>query len=80
MIDLAALTMGWADKQREAIADAYRDALASPPARADLFADLDRASLHLAVQWLGWSEQWSPPPEHARDFRADVARFAERAL
>jgi hypothetical protein len=80
VVDLAALTMGWPDAERILLADAYGEALASAPAREKLLADLDRASLHLAVQWLGWSDAWSPPPDHARDFHADVARFADRVL
>jgi hypothetical protein len=80
VIDVAALTMGWANDTRTLLAEAYRSALAVPPQREEFLADLDRASLHLAVQWLGWSKEWSPPPEHARDFRADVERLTQRVL
>jgi Phosphotransferase enzyme family len=80
VVDVAALTMGWPDEERLRLAGAYHQALASPPPYQEWSRDLDRASLHLAVQWLGWSREWSPPPEHARDFRADANRFAERVL
>jgi hypothetical protein len=35
--------------------------------------------LQLAVQWLGWSGQWSPPLEHRQDWFAE-ARCAARGL
>src|SRR5205085_2225507 len=70
VLDVAALTMGWGEHERETLVEAYRTALALPPAAAELLEDLDRASLQLAIQWLGWSDEWSPPPEHTHDFRA----------
>ena len=39
---------------------------------------LDCARLHLALQWLGWSPGWTPPPEHALDWRAELPRLAAR--
>jgi hypothetical protein len=39
---------------------------------------LDAAQLHLSLQWLGWSPDWTPPPEHARDWLADALATAER--
>ena len=78
-LDVAALTMGWGDAEAAALADEYRRALARPPEPAWLAAAVDAARLHLAVQWLGWSPEWEPPPEHARDWRAELPRLAERA-
>jgi hypothetical protein len=35
------------------------------------------ARLHLAVQWLGWSPDWTPPAEHAHDWYAEAVATAE---
>jgi aminoglycoside phosphotransferase (APT) family kinase protein len=72
-IDLAALASGrWNDEARAAIAAAYRET--APAAFDDL--DLAACRLHLALQWLGWSESWSPPPEHRHDWLAEAAAAA----
>ena len=80
LLDLAALTSGGlAETQREGIARAYHEAL--PEGRGPwetLLTDLDRFRLHLAVQWLGWSRDWTPPPEHAHDWLNEALRAAER--
>jgi hypothetical protein len=76
LIDLAALTAGqWSDSQRAALAAAYADAAGTD----DVSADLAYCRLHLAVQWLGWSPDWSPPAEHAHDWLGE-ARCLARAL
>jgi hypothetical protein len=74
VLDVAALTAGWPDEERAILIDAYLSAASEPPDPRDI----DRAALHLAVQWLGWSSEWTPSPEHARDWRADVTRLVER--
>lgn len=71
VVDLAALTSGgWADAERAALAEAYRAGLPRRlrPTAADLQRGLDRCRLLLAVQWLGWSSRWAPPPEHQHDW------------
>jgi hypothetical protein len=78
VIDIAALTMGWPEREQEGLVAAYRGKLAAPPPAAELERDVDFARLYLAVRWLGWSQDWSPPPEHAQDFRAEVHRLLER--
>jgi hypothetical protein len=45
---------------------------------ADFQTDLDCCRLHLAVRMLGWSETWTPPPQHARDWLAEAASLAAR--
>jgi hypothetical protein len=75
VLDVAALTMGWGDEERAALVDAYLAEAQDPPDREDV----DRAALHLALQWLGWSGDWTPPPEHARDWQAELPRLIERA-
>lgn len=77
ILDLAALTAGdWHHRQRDAIVATYRDAL--PAAPADFDEALDAARLFVALQWLGWSEQWSPPPEHRHDWAAEAREISAR--
>jgi hypothetical protein len=79
VLDLAALTLGLPDAEVETLGETYRQALDERPDRESFTADLNCARLHLAVQWLGWSSEWAPPPEHARDWRAELPALAERA-
>ncbi|MCE9610785.1 MAG: aminoglycoside phosphotransferase family protein [Chthoniobacter sp.] len=81
-IDLAGLTSGgWTREQKDAMALAYYDALpADRLARYDrqtFLTDLEYCRLHQAVQWLGWSPCWSPPPEHAHDWLKEAVNCAE---
>lgn len=87
LIDLAALMTGWDDRAQRALARAYRAALQDGareevrrPARlpAEFQKDLDCCRLHLAVRMLGWSDRWTPPPQHARDWLAEAAMLAAR--
>jgi thiamine kinase-like enzyme len=82
LIDLAALTAGrWTEPEREALVLAYMTALAPrrgwPPPRAEFLAALACCRLHLALQWLGWSERWSPPAEHAHDWLHEALALAD---
>jgi aminoglycoside phosphotransferase (APT) family kinase protein len=73
LMDLAALTAGkWSDQQRTALALAYQ-----PDLSLEL---LDFCRLQVAVQWLGWAPDWSPPPEHAHDWLAEALALGERLL
>jgi hypothetical protein len=69
LLDLAALTAGWPPPDQKAIVAAYGPVSGQ---------DLDCCRLHLAVRWLGWSEGWTPPPEHAKDWRREALDLAER--
>jgi aminoglycoside phosphotransferase (APT) family kinase protein len=83
LLDLAALTAGhWTGGQRRAIALAYHAALPRSvrPARDELLASLDLCRLHVAVQWLGWNEHWSPPADHEHDWLGEAAALARRVL
>jgi len=89
LIDLAALTAGWAESTRRALARAY---LASArahsserpaprrPARLspDFMRDFDCCRLHLAVRMLGWSNTWEPPPDHAHNWLGEAERISRR--
>ena len=80
-IDLAALVVGkWTDAERASLIAAYREGLSEDhPLRHDVAA-LDRAvdfaRLHLAVQWLGWSPDWTPPAAHAQDWLREAVEMA----
>lgn len=69
LVDLAALVTGWEGEDRATIAAAYG---------AVDEAALAACRLHLALQWLGWSAAWTPPPEHAHDWVAEAVDAAER--
>jgi thiamine kinase-like enzyme len=81
LLDLAALTSGaWTDTQRQAMASAYRSAMfdaGSPaPSLPQLLESLNWCRLHLAIQWLGWSDDWQAPPDQAHDWLDEAARVA----
>ncbi len=81
LLDLAALVSGgWTTEDRDAIAAAYLDALpaATRPRPAAFRGGLDACRLHLALQWLGWSASWSPPPEHASDWLSDALELSRK--
>jgi aminoglycoside/choline kinase family phosphotransferase len=69
VLDLAALTSGWSDDEMSSIVAAYGDVTAE---------QMDAARLHVAMQWLGWSKDWTPPPEHARNWRDEAVMASER--
>ena len=83
LIDLSALTSGnWTEEQRLAMAMAYYDGLGAehddPKARAEFLIDLDYCNLFMAIQWLGWSPDWEPPPEHAQNWLTEACRLANK--
>ena len=82
LIDLAALAGGrWTDEERTRLVDAYLAALPADgptPSRESVLADFHACQLHLAVQWLGWSAEWSPSPEHGHDWMAEAIHAAEK--
>jgi hypothetical protein len=69
VLDLAALLAGWGEKERSTIIEGY-GAVSREVIQA--------AQLHLSLQWLGWSPDWTPPPEHARDWLAEALMAAEQ--
>jgi hypothetical protein len=82
LLDLAALVSGhWTVEQRAALARAYYDEWSGEHVAANDFERfterLNCCRLHVAVQWLGWSRDWSPPAEHEHDWLNDVAELAD---
>lgn len=83
LMDLAALVSGtWDEDERKTIALSYRDALSPrcrwPPKPAAFLTALDACRLQVCAQWLGWSDDWDPPAEHAHDWRSEALTLAER--
>lgn len=83
LMDLAALTSGdWNSDQKQDLVTAYREALVRvngwPPPLPELMELVECCQLHLAMQWLGWATDWSPPKMHARNWLDEVFRLAER--
>jgi Ser/Thr protein kinase RdoA (MazF antagonist) len=85
LIDLASLTAGWAERQQRALARAYLAATADGKRShertlipRELGVSLDCCRLHLAIRMLGWSDHWTPPPQHARNWLAEATRIADR--
>jgi Ser/Thr protein kinase RdoA (MazF antagonist) len=78
LLDLAALVTGWPEDDVARIAEAYRAALADPPPVAAFRRALDCCRLFVAVRWVGWTRQWSPPPQHAQDWSETARQLAER--
>ena len=83
LIDLAALSSGaWAERERTEMAAAYHDALLSEGWPSfpfeDLLLALDDCRLHLAIRWLGWAPDWSPPPENAHDWLGEAIALGEK--
>ena len=79
VLDLAALTSGLADDDAAALAETYRLALEraagreGAPVRRSTAPDFISRSSGSAGR-----PSWTPPPEHARDWRAELPRLAER--
>ncbi|HZU80788.1 MAG TPA: phosphotransferase [Acidimicrobiales bacterium] len=83
LLDLAALTSGaWKPARRDAVVQAYRDALGgnlADWAHDDAFAPaLEACRMHLAMQWLGWAVAWEPEPRRRYDWAAVALDSARR--
>jgi phosphotransferase family enzyme len=82
LMDLAALTAGWADERRSELAFSYY-AEVNPHASSWLEPDaflraIECCRVQLAVQCLGWARNWTPPRSHAQDWLGEALRAAER--
>jgi aminoglycoside phosphotransferase (APT) family kinase protein len=82
-VDLAALIAGgWTEAERADLAGVYYDSMTRagvPMESPEEFArSLEYCRLHLAVQWLGWSTDWTPPSEERQDWLLEALGIAER--
>jgi hypothetical protein len=83
LIDLAALISGnWTKNQKAALIQAYLEVRQSegklPQNLDELMIKLSWCQLHLSMQWLGWSANWSPPEEHRQDWLQQALVLADR--
>ena len=81
LMDLAALCAGeWTEEQRLEMIDAYRQAASQSGATmapmSNLRAILADCQLHLAIQWVCWSTNWTAPADQARDWLNEAIRIA----
>ncbi|HEX4996851.1 MAG TPA: hypothetical protein VFY29_01410 [Terriglobia bacterium] len=77
LLDVAALASGsWTRAQRLQMLNAYLEK--SPPhlRRQDAVHAFDCCQLHIAIQWLGWSENWRPHRRHAHDWLSEAIALA----
>jgi hypothetical protein len=84
LLDLAALTSGrWRRDERVVMATAYCEGARSAGLRcappAELLLGVAACRLLLAVQWLGWSAEWTAPADHQNDW-LEEAEQCEREL
>lgn len=83
VFDLAALTAGkWTEDQQQAMARAYFEALPKsqrwPGDLGDVVEAMYLAQLAIAVQWLGWAQQWSPPVETGHNWLNMALQLGEK--
>ncbi len=81
LMDLGALVAGqWSEQERLDLASAYYDTLPTPREWTweEFLEGLDYCQLQIAIQWLGWSRRWSPPPEHAHNWLHQAVSLAEK--
>lgn len=73
ILDVAALASGrWNRERRLMMAQAYCAALPERLQLPNLIAAFDCAQLQMALQWLGWSDDWPMYKEHAHDWLAEA--------
>jgi len=77
LTDLAAFVSGWGAADRERLTGAYFTAWGEGGPSEAASTQLRHCRLHVALQWIGWSPHWRPPPEHARDWLSEAVELAE---
>jgi hypothetical protein len=79
LFDIAALASGkWSRRERLDLLEEYHATL-PPRLRSDNYVTaFDCCQLHIALQWLGWSQSWSPPQPHAHDWLAEALQISSQ--
>jgi hypothetical protein len=85
LLDLAALVAGnWTEEEKTLMALAYYRTLRSKggwlPAIDEFLAALNCCRLHVAMQWLGWSVEWTPPRHQAQNWLDEVLQVMDRVV
>lgn len=83
LVDLACLLAGrWTDEERADVTDVYFAEYAGNggpvPPRADYLKKLDCCLIHLSIRNLGWSRDWSPPPDRSHDWLHEALRLCDK--
>ncbi len=81
VMDLAALVSGWEEAQEVLLIEAYREGLelrGAAPSIEDLTRSVWCSRLIQCVQWIGWSDTWTPPAEHAQDWLSEAISLSDR--
>lgn len=81
-VDVAALTAGgWTESEKEDLARCYYEEMVRSGAPIEPYGVFTRSlalcRLHLAVQWLGWSTDWTPPSEERQDWLQEALHVAD---
>jgi Ser/Thr protein kinase RdoA (MazF antagonist) len=82
-IDVAALASGaWSEDQKARLVKTYHTEVklagGCPPPLEEFARLVDYGQLHLAVQWLGWASDWTPPKSHERNWLHEALSLATR--
>jgi Ser/Thr protein kinase RdoA (MazF antagonist) len=83
VLDLAALVAGnWPEEARLRMIRAYLEQSnqlgLQVPALQSMLQLIEAARLLTAIQWLGWADGWTPPPDQARDWLRDALEAGRR--
>jgi hypothetical protein len=81
LVDLASLLSGqWTDAERADVVRTYFQSLegVTPGDPEHELRALDYCLIHLAVQNLGWSDQWTAPPKRAHDWLGEALRLCAK--
>jgi hypothetical protein len=83
LMDLACLLAGrWSDHDRADVAKTYYEERAANggnvPRSEDYLRTLDYCLIHLSIRNLGWSRDWSPPPDRDHDWLGEALRLCDK--
>ena len=84
LLDLAALVVGrWTAAQQQELAWSYYQVvitLGEEWREDDFFDTLDCCRLYIALRWLGWSDEWTAPSDHAHDWLEEAISAGRRLI
>ena len=84
LLDLAALVAGrWTAAQQQELACSYYQVISTHGEEwreVDFFETLDCCRLYIALRWLGWSDEWTAPSDHAHDWLEGAMSAGQRLM